>query len=342
MDSRSPMPANPFDLTNLSSRAADVTTGLPDNLKNDPVVLLIMNAVSKAAVDATIDVQARVSRLRNLVPTTLQTGPTAPQNPGSIDQWEMRSFAGKVRDDMFGPGSAYGRRPAQPRADPSSEGFGDYFVDYYSAYFSVGFVDRFGTKLSVPQITQTITDTEITGAVAVFVELVADYMLRTPVWVDSKGNYYPGTFASGTKPTALTEGLAQQINLIESTTPLPTGAPTGATYTQLCGITALKAQAIQYLSLQAGNRASMLGGLVGGSFGGLSIGLGVLGKLSIGDNQTLENIVKTILDRSFERAMEEASYKILYWIPYDATSILADIVQFYLASKSSAQPKPSS
>jgi len=94
----------------------------------------------------------------------------------------------------------------------------------------------------------------------------------------------------------------------------------------------LKAEAIQYLAQTAGNRASMLGGTVGGSFGGIHVGLGVFGKWSIGDNQTLQALVKTALNKTFERAAEKAAYSVLYWVPYNGNN-LPDLIQRYLDSR---------
>lgn len=192
------------------------------------------------------------------------------------------------------------------------------FVTYFSAYYEGKFVDRFGSTLPKPVLSQTVASTEIAGTTAVLFELILDSALHTPVWKDKDGNYYPGK--KKVVPTAVTAGLAQIQPLIPDTN------------THRCGITALKAQAIQYLAQTAGSRASMLGGMVGSSFGGISIGLGVLGKLSIGDNQTLQVLVKTALTKTFERAGEEAAFRILYWMPYDGNS-LGRLIQKYLDSR---------
>jgi hypothetical protein len=151
-------------------------------------------------------------------------------------------------------------------------------------------------------------------------ELIYDYAFRTPVWTSTDNKYYPG--GSSTAPTVVASKLITPIALLSD----------GDAHQ--CGITKLKAEAIQYLSNAASDKASSLGGLVGGSFGGLHFGLGVLGKISVGDNQTLQALVKASLGEAAERATEEASYRVLYWIPYNNETLLADLVQQYLDNKS--------
>jgi hypothetical protein len=92
----------------------------------------------------------------------------------------------------------------------------------------------------------------------------------------------------------------------------------------------LKAQAIAYLANTGATRTSTLGGLVTGSFGGLGVSLGVFGKISIGDNQTLQTIVKTALSHAAARAAEQASYLALSQIGYNSGATLADLISYYL------------
>jgi len=82
-----------------------------------------------------------------------------------------------------------------------------------------------------------------------------------------------------------------------------------------CGITDLKAEAIQYIALSAGSRAQLLAGGIGGSFGGVNIGLGVLGKVSIGDNKTLQALAKAGLGSAFTHVGEYAAYQVLQVTP---------------------------
>jgi hypothetical protein len=64
-----------------------------------------------------------------------------------------------------------------------------------------------------------------------------------------------------------------------------------------CGIDKLKSEAIQYIAKTVGSKASQLGGTVG-SFGGINVGLGMPGKISIGDNKTIQVTQKCHLKTS--------------------------------------------
>jgi hypothetical protein len=112
--------------------------------------------------------------------------------------------------------------------------------------------------------------------------------------------------------------------------PLQVLAVDPGTNPNACGITKLKAQAIQYIAQTAGNSAGTLGGEIGGSFGGINVGLGILGKLSIRDNKTIHSLVTTALQRTATRAGEEASYRVLDMIPDKQFNTLADWIQAYL------------
>jgi len=49
---------------------------------------------------------------------------------------------------------------------------------------------------------------------------------------------------------------------------------------------------------------------------------------SVGDNQTVQVVIKTVLGKLAERVAAEAAYRVLYKVPDKAT--LADLVQRYI------------
>jgi hypothetical protein len=95
-----------------------------------------------------------------------------------------------------------------------------------------------------------------------------------------------------------------------------------------CGITKDKAKAIEYLGQTAALKASMVGGITGGSFGGFGASFGAFGKISVGDNQTVQVVIKTVLGKVAERVAADAAYRIFYRLPDKAQ--LAELVQKYL------------
>lgn len=300
-----------FSLQSVTLRIEAAKAALPPELQAEPVVAEILQSVKASESRALMDIVPRA----NLSPGLLaEAEPASSAPPRNLSEFDFYSFATTIQRVALNAPMSYGMA-AQSLADDDKVRIAKAFVTYYSAYVNGKFVDRFGSVLPKPSFSRTVGNTEIAGTAAVLFELLLDAASDTPVWM-YKGFYYPGK--SDKAPTALTAGLASTESLVVSG--------------NSCGITPLKAEAIQYLAQTAGNRASMLGGTVGGSFGGIHVGLGVFGKWSIGDNQTLQALVKTALNKTFERAAEKAAYSVLYWVPYNGNN-LPDLIQRYLDSR---------
>lgn len=308
-----------FSLQAVNARFAMVTTTLPSKLANDKVVIELLKSVKSAVNRSQKSTVQRIGLESADHPSLLTRGYDAVDGDGKLDELDFNTFGSNVRQTLFSSPMAYGASSGS--APPAGDSvFYNAFVGYFSAYYKGDYVERFGTKLPKPIIARTIGNTEIAGAVTVFVDLLLDYVLQTPVWQDNAGDgsYYPGAIKKDAPPTAVVEQLALVLPLLKDS------------QSDECGITKLKAEAIQYLASAASSQASAMGGLVGGSFGGLNFGLGVLGKFSIGDNQTLGVLVKTSLGQAFERGGEEASYRVLYWMKYVQGDKLWKIIQYYL------------
>jgi hypothetical protein len=300
--------ANILDLRVFAARRESIEAALSERVKKEPVYQQLVNELEFSTYETQRSLVERHMLRADLVPNNVGTHPA-----GSLSESDFRSFAKVIQEEVFSTPFAYASG-----LDTGND-FKKYFTDYFSVYFSGKFVDRFGVTLPKPVLSRNIGDTEISGTVTVFVELLLDYWLHTPVWKDSAGTLYPGQFGSDGPPTAVKEGLAPELLL--------------QTESKKCGITALKAKAVQYVASTAGTKASSIGGLVGGSFGGLHFGFGILGKVSVGDNKTLSTLVKSVLGKAFERVGEETSYRILYWIRYDETDDLTKLLQKYLDAK---------
>lgn len=305
-----------LSITKFSSRIDNVRKSLPANLQNDAVVNTLLSVLQQTPAQS-----------QRAVTTLLMTSQNAPSedvgavsvdvgSQSALGPADFRNFATNVRDDVQGGPLSIGvintAANVSPSDDSTEKPFSNMFVDYYVAYYKGQFVDRFGNVLSAPQISLTVSDAEIAGAFSVLVELLADYVLRTPIWQDHTTKvYYPGTFgksgSTNAEPTVLStaSGYADVLPLLPPN------------QSQQCGITALKADAVEYLAKTAGNRASLLGGLVGGSWGGYEVGLGFAGKFSVGDNKTLSTLVSAVLQTTFERATEDAAYRVLTYVTYN-------------------------
>jgi hypothetical protein len=165
----------------------------------------------------------------------------------------------------------------------------------------------------------SVPDSEIVAAETVLLEFMMDTIDPTPVMGNTAcpipttnasascqpnnndpktTTYYPGN--SSNQPTALTVGLAKYIEL----------RPTG------CGITTQNVWVLKTLASGASDEAGTVSGLIANTAGGLGVSLGVFGKISIGDNATLSDLVKTAASDVGLRATLLASYFSLYRLDF--------------------------
>jgi hypothetical protein len=294
-------------IKSIAASSAVIKSTVPPELANDPVVNSLVAAVARTALQAHRGVMAAQSNRQ--ATEAADTAIAQIGSAGTLKSSDFQTFAKSLSNTALNPVLA-----PSSNALPAQSKFWSDLINYYDQYFNGKFVDRFGNTLQKPTISTTVSDNDIAGVVAVFVELLVDNVVKTPVWKYS-GNYYPGKFTS--EPTVLTSGVQSSAAGFVSD-------PTQ------CGMTELKAEVVNYLANSASTRASALGGLVTGSFGGFEIGLGVLGKFSVGDNQTLQTIVKTVLGRVAARAAEQASYLVLSEIGYKDGALPADLIAYYL------------
>jgi len=184
-------------------------------------------------------------------------------------------------------------------------------VAYLKAYYDGKFYDRMGTAISKPQLPGlnnltnfSVPDSEIVAAETVLLEFLIDCIDPTPAMGDKDDHpvgttYYPG--GSTIEPTALTTGLASYVTLPHDG----------------CGITLKNVWVLKDLANGASDHAAAVGGLVANTPGGISLGLGVVGKISIGDNQTLGDLVKTAASDLALRATLMTSYFTLRHVTFN-------------------------
>lgn len=346
--------------------------GLHPALQNEPVVRELFRAIGTTVYQthqkivqlainngaASVARQTALSGRDDLVQNWIQTqqqnlavplnglADVANTPPRDLYASDFTSFVTTVRQVLLEASASNGSNNVAT-AGPAPATFAQAFVFYYQAYFNGTYVDRFGSSLAKPTTLQTISDNEISGTVQVLLELLMDYYVQTPVWYSGKGpgsySYLPGNGSDPkTTPTVYTAsqppktGGGGGVNL-----PLNFLALDDGSNGKACGITKLKAQAIQYIAQQLGNSAGTLGGAVGGSFGGINIGLGVLGKFSFGDNKTIHSLMTTVLQSTVKRAAEQASYRTFDVIPDGEFTTVADLVQAFLNVQLGGTPSSS-
>jgi hypothetical protein len=161
-------------------------------------------------------------------------------------------------------------------------------VTYITQYYQGNYVDRFGVKITKPTLGTTVSDAEITGAFTILLDYIMDLKDPTPVFGDTANpagaTFYPGK--SKDEPTALLAKLATYKQIPANS---------------LCGVTQANISTVYDFASAAGDEAGTVGGLVGQTAGGWELGLGVMGKISIGDNKTLSDLAQTLASRVAQR-----------------------------------------
>lgn len=178
------------------------------------------------------------------------------------------------------------------------------FKKYFEYYLDDKFVDRNGKKWVLPKIKSKIPNDVIVVPLAIFLEAFFDLELNMPIIVEGDGAnrvYYPA--GNKEKPTADTieyngKKLIPILKIVDDDSN--------------CGITKREAKAIGFVSNLAASKSATLAGLVLETFGDIEVAFVVGGNFSIGDNETLAVLVKTLFEVSSRRLTERAAYEVLY------------------------------
>lgn len=268
-------------------RSAEGRQYLPEAIRDHRVTNAFWAIMTKVAAQVQLNAGVSMGLLSANQKMVQQEAIDSFSVPSKLSHSQMKDFADRMFDHQFQPAFThlvnFSAVPAGGPLDP--------FVAYFKAYYDGDFIDRMGQSVTKPSfisptipINLTIPDSDIENAETVLLEFIIDYFDPTPVLGDaptfeaitSSTNFYPG--ASTSEPTALTT------------------IPAMANYQQIqtgCGVTARNIWILTDLANGASDRAAAIDGLVENSFGGFGFSLGVFGKISIGDNQTLSDLVKT-------------------------------------------------
>jgi len=291
-----------------------VASKLPPALAQHRVTIAFREFLTSVSGEAQLDAQVANSNVKadqgavTAERASIQKHSTAP----NLKQSELKDFATKLFNlqlkhgpadftasnanlDVLGP-RAKTLASTRPKLDAD-------LMAYLKAYYDGKFYDRMGTAITKPQLPTSLTslsnfsvpDSEIVAAETVLLEFLIDCIDPTPVMGDkpdhpSGTTFYPGN--SSNEPTALTTNFAAYVTLPQDG----------------CGITLKNVWVLKDLANGASDEAAAVGGLIVNTPGGISLGLGVLGKISIGDNQTLSDLVKTAASELALRATLATSY----------------------------------
>lgn len=303
-----------------SAIRATVQSNLPSGLKNHSVTVALTEFLTSVSGEAQLDAQIADGTLKpsDQQITIERKAIRKHSGPRNLTHGEMKDFADKLFDLQLKPGAA---ALAKASADKSSLDAKDQvflkahpaadatFIAYFEAYYNGKFIDRMSMPVAKPTVSTTIPDSEIVAAETVLLEFLIDSIDATPVMgADPPGSvtkstiFYPGNTTGA--PTAYVTNPEAYIQI-------PPGSDNA------CGITTTNAWVLKDLANGASDQAAAVGGLVANTAGGISIGLGVLGKISIGDNQTLSVMVKTAASRVALRATLASSYWTLRHVKFN-------------------------
>jgi hypothetical protein len=293
---------------------AIVQAKMPPGLQQHKVTNAFADFLTSASGQAQLDAQVADRTLTDIQKITAERESIQKRSPPvKLTHGEMKDFSDKLFDLVLktSPASLTGLPLEQSGLSAkevhlanSRPALDKTLVAYLDAYYHGKFADRMGTVADKFEISTKITDSEIAAAETVLLEFLMDLIDPTPVMGDdpeasisTTTTYYPGN--STNKPTAYSTGLARYVQIPN---------PASATDPDFCGITTKNAWVLKDLANGASDQAAAVGGLVANTPGGISLGLGVLGKISIGDNQTLSTLVKTAASRVALRAALASSY----------------------------------
>jgi hypothetical protein len=242
--------------------------------------------------------------------------------------------------------------PAALTAQP----FSTILIGYMREYFDGQFVNRFGTAAAKPGSSGTgISDAAVSGVATVFFEALFDYLERTPIPADVDWDPASGTaptpkqlWGSPLKggagggasplPTALAamkqssddKSIYGTVRLIKVYDPTQSSPPPPG-----CGITASEARAIVTLSSYFGQRMVVWNGALAEFFSTINVGLFAGTSFAVGDNKTLVDVFKAIVEVIGRRSAEQLLFHIFYDAP---PSTFSTLLQWFPPPAAAAAP----
>jgi len=186
---------------------------------------------------------------------------------------------------------------------------------YLSAYFSGNFVDRNGGVYSKPKIGTVITNEALNGLATVALEALIDYEVLQhkqcvyfPVYFTTRKTEAKFLTKDGKIPTlAKVVYRMKQGGASDDKPEYYEFAPLVVSVSESDTAVTQRLAVVRYFGGLTGGGAQALTGLIVRDFGGINAGLPmVLGKLSIGDNETLSKLIDTVVETIGRRLTEAA------------------------------------
>lgn len=290
--------------------AASVKSKLPVELASDAVVNAVINHASYVTAHST-NYAVALTTSAGAIPVA---PPAASAPANALSPVDFSRFTQLVVKHIF-------RRTTLGTSDVAADSNDPFWIklkQYYLEYFKGHFRSYFGDVYAQPSPSLTINDIEIVQGVSVFIEFLLDEVFQNTVWFDGK-LYYPG--GNDQKPTYLVVNKLTPSSILASTTGYG------------CGMNTFKAAQIRYLSSMFSKAAATETGLTIKSAGSVEIGLGIVGKLNIGDNSTLTLLVQAAVSEVVSRLTVQLAVPILSALDFEQNkAAMAGAVSGHLAS----------
>jgi hypothetical protein len=264
------------------------------------------------------------------VPVTMSALPEG--IPAKLSLADFKSFGDAVAVDLVRPYQSLEHiKPVSSARIESCKPkltFRCLFTAYLMAYFSGNFVDRNGGTYAKPKLGMTISNETISEVVSIFLEAVFDYSIIDGTSGTAPIVYAEDTSTSPSKPKWLTKD-SNAPTLAEVAIGIGAVDQNNANLPLLRNVIenakdgtmdAKRLCVVRMLGGAAGDAAQPVTGMIvralGGANLGVSLGLGALGKFSVGDNDTLMKLVDTIVENVPRRSTEIAIENALYGKPF--------------------------
>jgi hypothetical protein len=280
---------------------AGANARVPASVRDNRVYKVLLAAMIKSVADA----QTSLGVAAGADGASREAGAVQAYAPDlSVSATDLKQFAMVAARAQLRPALSDPKKDTDPKKD-------NVFASYFSTYYDGKFVDRFGQTIAKPSLklpdlngshgvdlSITVSDADIAGALTILVDYLADLVDTTPVFgvgraADGSGaTYYPGDNAA--VPTALVTNMTPYMDVSAK-----------------CGVNKSNVKVLGYVAKGAGDAAQLGNGLIAQSAGGFGVSLGVFGKISVGDNQTLGTVVKTVSSRAAMRIALASGYAAL-------------------------------
>ena len=302
--------------TTVADHIGNLQNALPQSVGGDPVVKAVITLSSYVSAQS---LRAAAALTTDVSPD--QMGPDAARPSINITAEDVHTFGKTVSNKILTHTSSTPPTANDPTAEQQ---FWEMLFDYYYTYYKGNFIPYMGNTLPAPALsssstTYTINDTEIVYAATVFVDFLLDEIFKSPVWKGADKKYYPQ--GSKNEPTSVALG-----NLTSQAFDTTNG----------CGMTATKANFVRYMSNAFADAATSNSSLAIKTAGGVDIGFGVLGKVNVGDNKTLTDLIQMAVGEVVSRVTVAFAVPILSVIDFSTQGQLKAAVT---APSSGAQKK---